>query len=104
MSVYKCLFIIPQLCVINREIKFYAFFVAVCHILDLRTFGGQLLAKITVGGKLYVFSALQQTFPAVQHVWFCWHWGLGRFPYAYILTQSLEQAKMDLSHGSQLQW
>ena len=32
------LFIIPQLCVINRELKIYAFFVAICHILDLRTF------------------------------------------------------------------
>ena len=38
MSVYNQLFIIPQLCVKNRELKIYAFFVAICRILDLRTF------------------------------------------------------------------
>ena len=38
----------------------YAFFVATCHNLDLRTFQGMLLAKNTVVGKLYVFSTLTQ--------------------------------------------
>ena len=42
----------------KQRIKDLRLFVAICRILDLHTFWGKLLAKITVGGKLYVFSAL----------------------------------------------